>query len=149
MADSGGVRAPAAVRADVALAVMRIMIGAMYSAHGAQKVFTMGVAGVGGFFTQAGIPAPHLMAPFISYLELAGGILLLLGAGTRIFALLFACEMTGAIWFVHGSKGFFLPMGWEYAAVLISANLVLLLIGPGTLSADHWLGRMRRGAAAG
>ncbi len=131
-------------RTDFGMAPMRVMIGAMYAAHGAQKLFTMHVAGVAGFFGPLGIPAPHAMALFISCLEFAGGILLALGAGTRVFAFLFACEMAGAIWFVHGSKGFFLPMGWEYAAVLISACIALLLIGPGRLSVDALVARGKR-----
>ncbi len=136
-------RAPSVTPTDVGLAIMRVMIGAMYTAHGAQKLFTMGVPGVTGFFTQAGIPLPHVAAPFIALLEFAGGILLVLGVATRLIALLFALEMCGAIYFVHGSHGFFLPMGWEYPAVLIAANLALVLIGPGYLSIDGAIARKR------
>ena len=136
-------REPAITLTDVGLAIMRIMIGAMYTAHGVQKLFEMGLAGVTGFFTQAGIPHPGVMAPFIAWLEFAGGILLMCGLATRAVALLFACEMTGAIWYVHGGHGFFLPLGWEYAAVLIAANLALALVGPGYLSVDGGIARAR------
>ncbi len=136
-------RSPTITLTDIGLAVMRVMIGAMYTAHGAQKIFAMGISGVTGFFGQAGIPAAHVMGPFVAILEFAGGILLLLGVLTRVFAFLFACEMAGAIWFVHGSHGFFLPMGWEYPAVLISACLALVLIGPGYISIDGLMARRR------
>ncbi len=137
-------RAPAVTATDIGLAIMRVMIGAMYAAHGAQKLFVMGVPGVTGFFTQAGIPQPHLLAPFVAWLEFAGGILLVLGVATRVIALLFALEMAGAIYFVHASHGFFLPMGWEYPAVLISACVALLLIGPGYISIDGLMARRGR-----
>ncbi len=135
--------APAITLTDAGLAIMRVMIGAMYTAHGGQKLFQMGIPGVTGFFGQAGIPLPHVTAPFIALLEFGGGILLLLGVLSRVFAFLFACEMAGAIWFVHGSHGFFLPMGWEYPAVLISACVALLLIGPGYVSIDGAIARRR------
>lgn len=136
-------RAPAITLTDAGLAIMRVMIGAMFTAHGAQKVFVMGVAGVAGFFQQAGIPRPEIMAPFISWLELAGGLVLVAGVGTRVITLLFAAEMAGAIRFVHGSHGFFLPLGWEYAAVLISALVALAFVGPGYLSVDGVIARAR------
>lgn len=53
-----------------------------------------------------GVPAPELMAPAIMWLELIGGVLLIIGVATRIVGILFALNMLGAIALVHGSAGF-------------------------------------------
>ena len=50
-----------------------------------------------GYFGKLGIPAPSIQAPFIATLEFAGGFLLMLGLGTRIFGFLLGCTMIVAI----------------------------------------------------
>src|SRR5271156_2884410 len=51
------------------------------------------LAKVTGFFTSLGIPLPSVNAPFIAGLELVGGILIMLGLGSRLLALLLAADM--------------------------------------------------------
>src|SRR5438105_11616596 len=80
--------------------IVRITTGALFAVHGYQK-FAGGIGGVVGFFSKLGLPAPGLLAPFIAGLELIGGILLILGVGTRWISVLYGCAMLGTAVFVQ------------------------------------------------
>jgi putative oxidoreductase len=72
--------------------VLGFSMGLVFMVHGYDK-FAAGLASVSAFFSQVSIPLPGLTAPFIAVLELIGGLLLLLGLGTRWLGLLYAIEM--------------------------------------------------------
>lgn len=135
--------ATAARDAGIALAVLRVVTGAIFVAHGAQKFFVYGVAGTTGAFGGMGVPMPGVTAPLIAAIELLGGIALILGLGTRIASALLAATMVGAIALVHLKNGFFMPNGFEYAFALLGATAALALGGGGAFSADSRLGGRR------
>jgi putative oxidoreductase len=132
---------------DAALLVVRIMIGVIFIMHGGQKVFTLGLGAVAGMFGQMGLPFPEVLGPAVALLEFGGGIALLIGFATRLFAILLALEMLGAILHVHLPNGFFLPNGYEFALASLTFCLVLAIAGPGRLSVDALLARSGDGAA--
>lgn len=97
------------------------------------------------FFGQIGIPAPEIMAPFIAILETVGGLMLLLGFGTRLAALLLVCNMVVAILAAKmgGQQGLAtlgLPNGWNAVRIevmLLLSCLALLFTGPGSPSVER------------
>jgi putative oxidoreductase len=124
-------------RVNAALAILRIVVGVIFIAHGAQKLFVFGLAGVVGAFGQMGVPLPGVTGPAIAFLEFFGGIALLLGLLTQAVALLIAVDMLGAIALVKINKG--LIGGYEFELVLLASALVLALAGAGEYSLDRML----------
>lgn len=121
--------------------ILRLAVGTVFLAHGAQKLFVYHFAGVTQFFAHAGIPLPALSAVVVTLVEFFGGLALVLGLGTRVAAALVAIDMIGAIVLVHAKGGFFLPTGFEYAFTMLAANVGLVLTGPGALALDNLFGR--------
>jgi putative oxidoreductase len=127
-------------------ATLRLCVGAVFLAHGAQKLFGAwggsGLTGTTAFFTSLGLPSPYPLAILVAVVEFAGGALLMLGGLTRWVALALAIDMGVAIWKVHYVNGFFLSsrrgQGVEFTLVLLGALVCLMLTGPGVFSWDEW-----------
>lgn len=95
------------------------------------------------YFGSLGLPAPGPTAVFVSVLELVGGVLLALGLGTRLIALLLTANMTVA--YITGDRAALLsifsdPDKFSAAApfTYLMASLIVLTFGPGRFSLD-WL----------
>ena len=129
---------PTPARYDLALLIVRIVVGLVFFMHGWQKFFMIGIEGVGGFFGSLGIPAAGLMAVLIALLELLGGLALILGIGTRIAGILLAANMFVAFLLVHRANGFFVSDGgYELVLLLFAGAVALALSGAGSLSVDN------------
>ena len=123
-------------RADVGLAILRVATGAIFAAHGAQKLFVYGVAGVTGAFKGMGIPFPGITGPLTGFVELFAGLALVVGLLTRLAGFGLALTMLGAIAFVHVAAGFFAPQGFEYPLALLAATTAIAFTGAGRFSLD-------------
>lgn len=125
------------------IAILRVTVGGVFVAHGAQKLFVYGIPGVAGLMGQLGIPFPTLSALAVIAAELLGGLALVAGLFTRWAALPIAFSMVVAAATVHLKNGFFLPDGAEYVLTLLLASAALVLTGGGALSIDRLLARRR------
>ena len=122
------------------IALLRVVVGFAFFMHGQQKLFQMGVGGVGGFFASLGIPAPELAAVVVSIVETVGGLALILGVLTRLVGVLLAADMLVAMLVVHRPNGFYAGDGGvELVLVLGAAALALAITGPGALAVDSLL----------
>ncbi len=139
--------------ASYAPLALRVALGVIFLAHGAQKLFGVfggaGIEGTAQFFDQAGIAPGVFWAWVAGLVEFFGGLALLVGAWTRYAALLLAIQMLVAIFAVHLRHGFFLPQGFEYAFVLFGAGVALLVGGAGELALDPYLSRLWRRESKG
>lgn len=134
---------------DVAVLVARVLLGAVLIAHGGQKVFSYGFAGVTATFAKSGVPLPAVSAIYASAVELVGGVLLVLGAFTTVISVLVVLDMLGAYTFVHAGHGIFAESGgFELVAVITVGALLLIGGGAGRFSVNHVLGRRRHAALA-
>lgn len=123
-------------RQNLALAILRIVAGIVFFAHGSQKLFEYGFTGVSGAFAQIGVPLPGITGPLVAVVEFVGGTALVLGLFTRLVAFALAIDMLGAVLLVHLKGGFFLPTGVEFTMTLLAATVALVLAGPGAPALD-------------
>ena len=130
---------------DLALFVLRIVVGGLFAAHGAQKLFGSfgghGLAGTGQFFEQLGLKPGERHARLAGWAEFGGGLLLVVGFLTPLAAAAIIGTMTVAILAVHAAKGWQnTDGGYEYNVVLGAAAFALAAAGPGAWSLDSAFG---------
>ena len=120
---------------------LRLPIGIIFVAHGAQKLFGAfggyGLEGTGQFMASLGLTPGYLMALLAGSAEFFGGLALLFGVLVRPAAAALAFAMVVAIFSVHFEKGLFLANnGYEFGLALLAASVSLLIVGAGRLSVD-------------
>jgi len=129
---------------DTALLVVRLVVGVIFVAHGAQKLF--------GAFGGPGLAAVVAMMGPLGYAvtigEFFGGLGLIVGFLCRFSAASLIVVMLGAIAMVHGQHGFFLghgpsdtlaTAGFEYNLALIGLLAPILIAGPGRFAIGRFL----------
>ena len=131
-------------KAGAAALILRVPVGLILSAHGAQKLFGWfggnGLAGTAGWLSSMGMEPGLLMAILAGGAEFFGGLALVLGLLTRPAALVAAFTMLVAIFSVHINNGLFVADGgYEYALTLMVASIALAIQGGGYLSMDNAL----------
>ena len=129
---------------------LRVALGLIFIAHGAQKVF--GVWGGAGLSKWMAGSTPYaFMRPSWMWLaaaafaELVGGLLVLCGLLTRLGALLIIPVMLVAMVGVHWGAFFMSNRGIEFTLALMGMALALLIYGGGQASFDQALSRRRSG----
>ncbi len=130
--------------ASLAPLAVRLIIGIIMLAHGWQKLTEMGPGNFGGqMLAGLGVPLPVFMGYVITFVEIIGGILLIVGFLSRLAALLLTINLVVAVLLVKVNVGFLSGSsgtGAELDLALIAGLLVILFAGPGRLSVDHALG---------
>jgi putative oxidoreductase len=137
---------------DVALLVLRVMLGLVFFPHGMQKLTTMfggyGFEGTMGFFTgKLGVPAVFAFLAIMS--EGLGWMGLVTGFLTRIAAFGIGMNMAVAVYMIHWHNGFFMNWygvmtsegkpageGFEFHLLVIAIALALMIRGGGKWSID-------------
>ncbi|MFG2328383.1 DoxX family protein [Streptomyces sp. NPDC048604] len=126
-----------------ALGLFRFVIGLLFACHGAASLFGVLGGAQGGGTVPAGV-WPYWYAAVI---QLVAGVLVLLGLGTRIAALLASGSMAYAYFVVHQPEALFpLQNGGESSAIFCWAFLLLVFAGPGALALDQLF--TKRGTAS-
>lgn len=127
---------------DLALLVARVSLGIILIAHGWQKFDEWTIAGTGESFAGMGVPAPSITAGVVTFIELVGGALLILGVLTPLVALLNVISMLSALFLVHLEAGIFVDAGGYELVLAIFAGLIILTFrGAGRFSVDRLFSR--------
>jgi putative oxidoreductase len=132
---------------DIALLVLRLVVGPLMIGHGAQKLFGSfgghGIAGTAGFMESLGMTPGRRHAKAAGTAELTAGVLITLGLVTPLGSALLIAVMVVAIATVHAKNGpWVTDGGFEYNLVLIAVAFTLAGAGPGEISLDDALGWM-------
>ena len=134
-----------------ATAILRLVLGIVFFAHGAQKLLGWfggyGFTGTMGFFT-GGLHIPAVFAFLAIMAEFFGSLGLIVGALTRVAAAGIAAIMLVAIAMVHSHVGFFMNWagtqkgeGYEYHLLALAIAAFLIVRGAGAASVDRFFSR--------
>ena len=128
----------------IASTILRIPVGLILMAHGAQKLFGAfggyGLEGTGQFMASLGLEPGYLMALLAGSAEFFGGLALVIGLLVRPASIVVAFTMLIAIFTVHISNGLFMSNnGYEYALTLLIVAVSLAFSGAGSFSVDKAL----------
>lgn len=142
---------------DSATTILRLVLGLIFFAHGAQKMLGWfggyGFTGTMGFFTGV-LHIPALFGFLAIAAEFFGGLGLIFGFLTRIASLGIFSNMIMAVALVHHQFGFFMNWtgaqkgeGYEYHLLVLAVTVFLMIRGAGAASLDRMLSSPPRSAA--
>ncbi|MCG9633006.1 DoxX family protein [Vibrio sp. Isolate30] len=125
---------------------LRVPVGIIFMAHGAQKLFGWfggyGLEGTGQWMASIGLGPGVLMAFLAGSAEFVGGLFILLGLLTRPAAAALAVTMLVAIFAVHFENGLFMSNnGYEFGLALLAASVSLAFSGAGKAAIDQTLAK--------
>jgi putative oxidoreductase len=124
---------------NLSLLTLRIVIGGIFAAYGAQKLFGMfngiGLEGTAKMVEGLGLAHSYLLAVIWACIEFVGGIFLILGILTRWAASAIILTMFVHLWKINLVYGSFIHSGGiEYNLLIIGACVPLILLGGGSWS---------------
>lgn len=133
-------------KAGYSALALRIPVGIIFMAHGAQKLFGWfggyGLEGTGQWMTSIGLGPGVLMAFLAGSAEFFGGLFILLGLLTRPASIALAFTMLVAIFSVHFENGLFMSNnGYEFGLALMAASVSLALSGSGRAAVDQFIAK--------
>jgi putative oxidoreductase len=125
---------------------LRVPVGIIFMAHGAQKLFGWfggyGLEGTGQWMASIGLGPGVLMALLAGSAEFFGGLFILLGLLTRPAAASLAVTMLVAIFAVHFENGLFMSNnGYEFGLALLGASVSLAFSGAGKAAIDETIAK--------
>ena len=134
---------------DTATTILRLVLGVVFFAHGAQKMLGWfggyGFTGTMGFFTGM-LHIPAVFAFLAIAAEFFGGLGLIFGLLTRVASFGVFCNMIVAVAMIHGRFGFFMNWtgaqkgeGYEYHILALAVTAFLMIRGAGAASVDRLL----------
>ncbi|HWO32498.1 MAG TPA: DoxX family protein [Candidatus Acidoferrum sp.] len=134
---------------DDAVTFLRLVLGVVFFAHGAQKALGWfggyGFSGTMGFFTGM-MHIPGLFAVLAIAAEFLGGLGLIVGLLTRVAAFGIFCNMVVAVAMIHYQFGFFMNWagtqkgeGFEFHLLVLAITVFLMIRGAGAASVDRLL----------
>ena len=142
------------MHSDLGLLVLRLVVGGLLAAHGAQKLFGwfggFGLRGTGGYLASLGFQPGVLFATLAGLAEVTGGLLLALGLVTPLASALLIGVLVVVAVAGHGSHGLWNHEGgYEYPLVLAVVAAALGMAGPGVYAVDTLLPVSPAGIGAG
>ena len=115
--------------------LLRVSLGVMYLTHGLiLKVMTFTLPGTAKFFASLGFP--EFVGYLVPFVEIVGGLALILGGQVRLVTIALLPILLGAIWF-HAANGWVFSAkggGWEYPLFLVAASVIQVLLGRGAFA---------------
>lgn len=121
---------------------LRIPVGIIFAAHGAQKLFGWfggyGLEGTGQWMDSIGLSPGYLMALLAGGAEFLGGLALIIGLLVRPASAVLAFAMLIAIFSAHIGNGLFMSNnGYEFGLALLAVSVSLIFSGAGRASVDR------------
>lgn len=126
---------------NLALLVLRVVVGLLFVGHGAQKLFGWfgghGPDGTGQYMESLGLTRGKAMAILAGMAEVIGGLLFACGLLTPVAAALLSTVMLTAIWTAHRKHGLWVANGgYEYPLVMLAVVFAVTAAGAGAWSLD-------------